>query len=409
MESSDDWLSPANVWQYRTADFYCSPYQFGGCASLSAAATPIVSFAYDASGKIVTIDSAFRGARRLTFSEGPLEWLSPAYDGYTDLVLTEDALVDIPGSETVIEYDRPNTSVSGCDRCDFTGEQPYYASKITTPEGVWLYDFWTEISPWLVDPSETTRTDPDGNVSQIAVAKGFGTVYWTKDANNVEISSNWDTHFRVRETESTKYGVPIAPKIFLERDFRGNITEQKIIPVGGTLADAIVTTQQFPTDCTHYKTCNRPTRVVDPRGAATDFTYDNAHGGLLSAMGPPAEAGGARPLVLATWGQRYAWELSWDGSLVQSNDPVWVKLSETRCQTTAGADPSPVCDSNEPVSVTSYEYGADGTRESLFVKGVAVTADGETFRSCFTYDAMGRKLSETKPRANLASCIAGGV
>jgi hypothetical protein len=38
------------------------------------------------------------------------------------------------------------------------------------------------------------------------------------------------------------------------------------------------------------------------------------------------------------------------------------------------------------------------------LRGVAVTADGQTLRTCYGYDRDGNKISETKPRAGLAVC-----
>ena len=40
----------------------------------------------------------------------------------------------------------------------------------------------------------------------------------------------------------------------------------------------------------------------------------------------------------------------------------------------------------------------------LLVRGVAVTADGQTRRTCYGYDALGRRISETKPNAGLGAC-----
>ncbi len=54
--------------------------------------------------------------------------------------------------------------------------------------------------------------------------------------------------------------------------------------------------------------------------------------------------------------------------------------------------------------VTTYDYGPDSGPNNLFLRGVAVTADGVTLRTCYGYDANGHKTYETKPRAGLASC-----
>jgi hypothetical protein len=54
--------------------------------------------------------------------------------------------------------------------------------------------------------------------------------------------------------------------------------------------------------------------------------------------------------------------------------------------------------------VTTYEYGADGTANNLRVRGKVVTADGVSLRTCYGYDWQGNKISETSPRAGLATC-----
>jgi YD repeat-containing protein len=38
------------------------------------------------------------------------------------------------------------------------------------------------------------------------------------------------------------------------------------------------------------------------------------------------------------------------------------------------------------------------------LRGMTVTADGQTLRTCYGYDVNGRKISETQPLANLTAC-----
>jgi hypothetical protein len=40
----------------------------------------------------------------------------------------------------------------------------------------------------------------------------------------------------------------------------------------------------------------------------------------------------------------------------------------------------------------------------LLLIGKSVTADGQTLRTCYSYDRVGKKISETAPRAGLAVC-----
>ena len=154
--------------------------------------------------------------------------------------------------------------------------------------------------------------------------------------------------------------------------------------------------------------CGKPITVTDPKGNVTNYAYAS-HGGVLSEMKPMAtltDASGvvqARPLKLTTYVQRYAWIKNSAGTLVQAATPVWVVATETQCQTAPNSN-TPTCDAGKLQTLTTYEYGASGTGESLLVKGVAVNSGGVTLRSCYSYDALSRKVSETKPGANLGVC-----
>jgi hypothetical protein len=49
--------------------------------------------------------------------------------------------------------------------------------------------------------------------------------------------------------------------------------------------------------------------------------------------------------------------------------------------------------------VTRFEYN-----DNLLVKGVTVTADGATHRTCDQYDRYGNQIGKVEPNANLSSC-----
>ncbi len=56
--------------------------------------------------------------------------------------------------------------------------------------------------------------------------------------------------------------------------------------------------------------------------------------------------------------------------------------------------------------LTTYDYGPETGPNILLLRGQAVTADGQTLRTCYAYDGRGRKISETSPNgtAGLAAC-----
>lgn len=178
---------------------------------------------------------------------------------------------------------------------------------------------------------------------------------------------------------------------------------RRVAKPGSGLTD-IVTSATYPaTNCANPKICEKPLSGTDARGAITNFAYDPNHGGVLSEMKPPPTAGGARPLKLTSWAQRYAYVKNASGLLVQAATPVWVVTSETECQTVAGGS-TPVCDGSAPSRVTTLEYSSGAAVNALLPRGRVVTADGTSRRTCFGYDNLGRKISETTPNANLTSC-----
>lgn len=196
---------------------------------------------------------------------------------------------------------------------------------------------------------------------------------------------------------------------FVEYKFglAGRVTEERRGDKTGNAANDIVRTASYTSDCwgsgVGWRYCTKPLTVTDSNGV-THYAYDPAHGGVLTKMLPAPTAGAARPLERATWTQRYAWVRNASGTLTQAVSPLWLKASETQCQTLAGATPAAACDTSAQQIVTTYEYGANGTGESLLLKGIAVTSGGQTLRTCYAYDALGRRISETTPNSGLTSC-----
>jgi YD repeat-containing protein len=154
-----------------------------------------------------------------------------------------------------------------------------------------------------------------------------------------------------------------------------------------------------------YQNCAKPTWILDPKGNRTDLAY-GLHGGMTSEMKPAPTSGASRPLKLWTYVQRNAY-LKFPGEVMIAADPIWMLSSETQCQTAAGAaNSNPLCDTSAgaPIVTTNYQYGADGSPYSLVLLGATVVADGQSRRTCYSYDDYSRRISETKPKANLSVC-----
>jgi len=182
-------------------------------------------------------------------------------------------------------------------------------------------------------------------------------------------------------------------------DKRGNIWETIRTPKSGS--GSITTSAVYPTSCTNPKTCNKPTSTTDANGNTTSYTYDATHGGVLTETGPAVN--GVTPQKRYEYAQRYAWIKNASGGYSQAASPVWLLVRDRSCRTTNPSGASCVGGAADEV-VTDYDYGPNSGPNNLWLRGVAVTADGTTLRTCYGYDANGRKISETQPNANLGSC-----
>lgn len=198
--------------------------------------------------------------------------------------------------------------------------------------------------------------------------------------------------------------LPEGNKVQLGYDARGNLISSTAVDKAGSTTTQIVTSATYAASCTDTtrKTCNKPVMITDGRGNVTDYEYAAAHGGLTRVRGPAV--GGVRPETRYSYGQRYAWIKTSGGGYQQAASPVWVLESERSC-TNSAMDAGGNCANGGDLVITTYDYGpASGAGNNLLLRGMAVTAAGQTLRTCYTYDALGRRTSETPPRADLGSC-----
>jgi RHS repeat-associated protein len=203
---------------------------------------------------------------------------------------------------------------------------------------------------------------------------------------------------------------PGGIQTFLKYDGYHNITEvrRRAKPVNGqpsSLPDIVTTTVYA---C--FKSCAKPTSTTDANGNVTDYTYSPDHDGMLTETGPAVN--GVRPQTRYTYAQRHAWIKNGSGGYSQAATPIWLLSQTSSCRTGAASGTGCALPGDEVV--TAYDYGPDSGPNTLLVRGQAVTADpgsgsgagSITLRTCYAYDSLGRRTSETSPRAGLASCPA---
>lgn len=293
----------------------------------------------------------------------------------------------------------PNVTIN------YYGSAGKVLSQVFANGATWTYDWEFDNEPWDITP-QNQRTDvigPDNSsVRYTTLGAGGSKPSKIRDQNNREWNYvyNWVNIGSVLERATDPEGNYTNYSYFgLSRQ----PTEiRKVAKPGSGLPD-IVATATYTSPCTsNPKLCEKPLTKTDANGNTTTYTYDAVHGGVLTETGPAV--GGVAPQKRYEYAQRYAWVKNSAGTgYVQATTPVWVLTRERYCRTTAASGASCAGGAADEV-ITDYDYGPNNGPNNLLVRGVAVTADGQTLRTCYGYDAQGRKISETKPAANPTSC-----
>jgi len=202
---------------------------------------------------------------------------------------------------------------------------------------------------------------------------------------------------------------PDGRETILEWDFAMRLLGRSTRhPLAGSVGLApIVTSATYNCSPATMAICARPVTATDARGNTTEYVYSATHGGLLSVTGPEPTAGAPRPQTRHEYAQRYAWIANGTGGYVQAATPIWVRTATSACRTSAATGAPCAAGPLDEVR-TVYDYGPDSGPNNLLLRGQAVTAEVEgslvTHRTCYGYDARGRRISETQPNANSASC-----
>jgi YD repeat-containing protein len=187
-------------------------------------------------------------------------------------------------------------------------------------------------------------------------------------------------------------------------DARGNVVERRQTAAYGSGQPDLIHTASYDASCTYPVKCNKPNWVRDAKGNQTDYEYDIVHGGMLKETSPP-DVSGIRAQKRYSYVQRHAWVKNASGGYSPSASPIWVLNQVSFCRVGAAAASGVGCalGSSDEV-ITTYDYGPNSGPNNLLLRGQTVTADGQSLRTCYAYDALGNKISETTPRAGLTTC-----
>jgi hypothetical protein len=273
-----------------------------------------------------------------------------------------------------------------------------FVTSYSDNDGSYSYAFGTALSGGITKTSGTI-SGPNGYHHTVTGDYFSGFLLTDKDSLGNTTSYTEDSSNRV-----TKIVRPEGNSENWTYDARSNIIAYWTVSKTGTVSPSV--TANYDATCTNPVTCNKPHWIKDALGNETDFQWDPTHGGLVTVTKPAVQVSGTGSLIHPqthySYAQRYAWLKNSSGGYSQAASPVWVKTEEVTCRNSQMTS-SYTCPNGDQV-VTDYDYGPNSGPNNLLLHGVAVTADGQTRRSCFAYDAYGNKISETKPRANLAAC-----
>lgn len=378
--------APKSVIGINLAHQYCN-FSGGAICVADANATSKATFIYNSSDGTVLVTLPNGEQKKFTFTYSSGAWLPFVSN------------VSIPGTARSISY-----TYGAMGQCI-----DQIAVKTAVKDGrTWTYeqDGWDNSDRVCVG-AVIDRIDPAGNRVKAFTPENDGgpgaSTYQGADSRGYstyidELSRSWEQFAGAGIT-----ALPEGDSYLLVYDNRRNISSITAVPKSGTGQNVLIYSASFPPDCNNPIVCNKPAYTRDANNNQTDYTYDQMHGGTLSMLGPRPSAGAPRPLKLFTYTQKTAYVKNASGALVSTGESIWLPLTETQCQTVANGN-SPVCDSSAQSVVTTYFYGANGTADDLLLHGIELTSGGITLRTCYTYDEWGRRVSETKPPANLASC-----
>ncbi len=350
-------------------------------------------------------------------------------------------LTGVTGADNVVTqmtydtYYRPNLlcvtlpgsspSASGCRVTNEYGptaqNQNYLPDQVrrqTTATGeVWQYEYqnMVQYQDWPPlqggDPPRLTEghmTDPLGRTTSAFYENGFLKHLYAPEGH---------TQYSWGGLNPTHFTPPGGNTEILGYDYRNNLFSRERQPVPGSGESPINTRTVFPGDvaytsvvCTEpdFRICNKPLFALDERGNQTDYTHASAHGGVLTVTRPQVpvrQSSGTivnvRPQTRYTYSQIQAGVMNSAGTAIVSDpNPVWVLTQESECRTTSS------CSGTSDEVRTVYEYGPSGTANALRLRGRTVTDNSTSVRTCFTYDAVGNRISETGPGGAPATCPA---
>ena len=275
-----------------------------------------------------------------------------------------------------------------------SGGRPREVSQQTTPDGAsWNYAYYPvdpdfqQLPGQPPAPSSATYSGPEG--IQVGVEFGGGLLdYYTQNGRSTYLQWNGLDLARLYYPEGNNVSYT-----YRSGEKASEAWEAK--PNSGVATIGKSSGYAEPSHCPTLsrKICNKPIWRTDYKGNQTDFTYDPAHGGVLTETGPAVN--GVRSQVRYQYAQKRAW-VSNGGGYAPESTYIYLPVTKSFCATGAASGAGCALGAGVEV-VTTYDYGPDSGPNNLALRSETVTAGGVTRRTCFGYDWMGNKISTTRP------------
>lgn len=364
-------------------------------------------FDYNGAGNVIAACGFNRAVTYVTTSTTCASATVKTSYGYTSNALT--SATSVTGAVASYQYNGWGGALScltdpGTSTCKYTIEYTpgsYEVSKQTLADGsVWSFGCSCVYARGQAEPNQEDGTgwvDPLNGERNFALTDGVIRWYSDETGRQYEPGFYGGSLVGLLMPEKNRWLANLSPRGIVS----GNVYRPTKTGVSG-YPDIVQGAMTFPTGaCTNRATCNKPLTIADGNGNLTSFTYE-AHGGVATETGP-ANSDNVQAVIRHAYVQRSAWVKNASGGY-SAQPAIWLASEDRTCRTTATVNNNACAGGAADEVVTTYDYGPDSGPNTLLLRGVAVTADGVTLRTCYAYDAQGNKISETSPRAGLASC-----
>lgn len=289
------------------------------------------------------------------------------------------------------------TSVS-YTRWPLNSQHPNWVQTASDGRGSWSYGY--SVPP--PDPNNvpyyfirTTVTDPTGGITKVDNGSWIEEPWGRRTTRPVTLidgegnTTTWGwggpgwQMSQVQRPEGDR-------AIYEYNDFGVLISLTSVAKPGSPLASTVMTAEVPSSSgvCADPEICHKPTSIIDPRGGVTEYTYDPAHGGVLTET-RPADTSGVRPQSRHAYQSLQAWRRTGTSSTFSAAPAVTLPVQVSACA--SGTAPTCIGTAQEIRTTTTYQVGSASTGSNLLPTGVTSGAgDGSLLATTTTsWDANG--------------------